>query len=191
VSVLEFNLLPEEFRRPEKVVRLRVWVVLLAVMAVLLAAFLAILYSGQTSRLKELSTKIEETQSEMARLQESVRLTEEVDRLKTGLEQNINAINALANQNAERVRIMQQINTCVPGEMSLVSLEEKSQTFLLTGFAGSNLIVAQFMDRLKASGKFRSVDLTFIKPATLNDEDVLSFEVRCLPNSLISAGEGS
>jgi len=189
--VLEFNLLPEEFRRPEKVVRLHLWVVLLALLAVLLAVFLAVLYSSQTSRLKKISTKIEETQNEISRLQESVRLTEEVDRLKTGLERNINAINALANQNTERVRIMQQINGCVPGQMSLISLEEKSQTFLLTGFANSNLVVAQFIDRLKASEKFQSIDLTFIKPATLNDEDVLSFEVRCVPNSLIVSGSGS
>ena len=177
MSALEFNLLPEEFRRPEKVVRLKVWGVLLGLVAIVLVVFLLLVYTGQTRRLNDLAGKVRETNDEISRLRESVRLTEEVDKLKEGLSENIDAINDLANQNVDRVQLLQEINMCVPPNMSLVSLEQRNNTYLITGYAMSNLTVARFMDRLKTSEQFQRVALTFIKPSTVEDEDVLSFEV--------------
>ena len=183
MTALEFNLLPEEFRRPEKVVRLRLWAVTLAGVAMVLIAFLIFVYTGQTKKLDYLSTRIRETQGDIAKLQESVRLTDEVDRLKEGLAENINAINELANQNADGVTILQEINRCIQPHMSLVSLEQQSHTYLITGYAMSNLTVARFIDKLQTSERFQSVALTFIKPTIVEDEDVLSFEV----NGMIKA----
>jgi Tfp pilus assembly protein PilN len=180
VARLEFNLLPEEFRRPEREVRLRLWAVVLAGVAVVLIAFLVLIYTGQVRKLEELSTHVRETQAEIAKLQESVRLTEEVDRLKGGLEENISAINALANQNADRVTILEAVNRCLPDELALISLEEKSQTYLITGYASSNIIVATFIEKLKQSGRFSTVTLTFIRPTTIEGQDALSFEVNAM-----------
>lgn len=178
---LEFNLLPEEFRRPERIVRLRMWGVMLAVVVGVLVAFLVLVYTGQLRKMDNLTKKINEAQEEISKLQESVQLTEKVDELKKGLAENINAINALANQNAERVKILQEINGCVSPQMSLVSLEEKAlgtgYGYFITGYATSNLTVVRFMDKLKESQKFQSVTLTFIRPARVDSEDVLSFEV--------------
>jgi Tfp pilus assembly protein PilN len=180
VTRLEFNLLPEEFRRPEKEVRLKLWAVVLVGVAIVIIVFLVLVYTGQTRRLDELANGINETQTEIAKLQESVRLTEEVDKLKAGLEENINAINALANQNADRVSILQTVNRCIPPQLALVSLEERSQTYLITGYASSNMIVAKFIDTLRQSGKFTTVTLTFIRPTVVDREDVLSFEVSAI-----------
>ena len=126
MTILEFNLLPEEFRRPEKVVRLKLWAVVLAGVAIVLVAILILVYTGQTKKLDNLRARISHTQSDIAKLQESVRLTEEVDNLRGGLTENINAINALANQNAVGVRILQEINGCIQPRMSLVSLEQRN-----------------------------------------------------------------
>ncbi|MFQ6093157.1 MAG: PilN domain-containing protein [bacterium] len=183
---LEFNLLPEEFRRPERVVLLRVWAVVLGVVVAALVLLLVLVYTGQLRKLKDLAGRIDEAQRKIAELQESVQLTKEVDELKKGLTENIGAINALANQNGERVRILQGINSCVPPQLWLVSLEEKNlgggYGYLITGYANSNLTVVRFIERLKESQEFQSVTLTFIKPAKVADEDVLNFEV----NSVVS-----
>ena len=189
MSSLEFNLLPEEFRRPEREVRLKMWAVVLVGVAVVLVAFLILVYTGQMRRLDELSKTINETQAEIAKLQESVRLTEEVDRLKEGIEENIDAINTLSNQNAGRVNILQQVNRSIPSQMALVSLEERSQTFLLSGYANSHLTVARFMDTLKAKEVFRHVTLTFIRPSAVDGEDVLSFEVTATVGNITLATE--
>ena len=180
---LEFNLLPEEFRRPEREVRLKLWAVVLAGVAVVLIAFLVLVYSGQMKKMNQLVTNIRTTQGEIAKLQESVRLTEEVDRLRGGLEENISAINALANRNAERVNILETVNGCISDQLALVSLEEKSQTYLITGYASSNIVVAAFIDDLRKSGRFSTATLTFIRPTTIEDQDVLSFEVNAIAGS--------
>lgn len=174
---LEFNLLPEEFRRPEREVRLKLWAVVLTAVAVILIAFLVLVYTGQMRKMDQMANRINETQAEIAKLRESVRLTEDVDQLKGGLEENIYAINALANRNAERVNILQKVNQCVPPELSLVSLEERSQTYLVTGYANSHLTVAGFIDNLKAAVIFQNVTLTYIRPTIVEGEDVLSFEI--------------
>ena len=187
--MLKFNLLPEELRRPERVIRFRVWGVLLVVVGAVLVALLLLVYTGQMSTLRDLAGRIDEAQGEIAKLQESVRLTQEVDALKKGLTENIQAINALANQNAERVRILQEINSCVPAHMWLVSLEEQNlghaYGYLMTGYANSNITVATFMDKLKGSQMFQTVTLTYIKPAQVEEEDVLSFEISGVASVLI------
>lgn len=183
---LEFNLLPEEFRRPEKVVRFRIWGVVIVVVALVLVALLILVYTGQMRRMRNLDTRIHEAQGEISKLQESVRLTREVDELKSGISENIRAINAVANQNAERVTVLQMINACVSQDMALVSLEEQvlgtGYGYLITGYATSNLAVVRFMDKLKDSEKFQRVTLTFIRPTQVGGEYVLSFEV----NSVVS-----
>jgi Tfp pilus assembly protein PilN len=188
---LEFNLLPEEFRRPEKVVRFRIWGVVLVVVAVVLVALLVLVYTGQSRRLRELNARIHEAQSEISKLQESVRLTREVDELKSGISENIRAINAVANQNAERVKVLQKINECVSSEMALRSLEEQAlgtgYGYLITGYAASNLTVVRFIDQLKNSEKFQRVTLTFIRPTQVDGEYVMSFEVNAVV-SLSSSG---
>ena len=191
MSVLEFNLLPDEFRRPEKEVRLKMWAVVLAVVGIVLIVFLFLVYTGQMRRLDYLSNRIGQTQDEISKLQESVRLTEEVDRLRGGLTENINAINELANQNGDRVKILQEINRCVQPRMSLVSLEQRSQTYLITGYAMSNLTVARFIDKLNTSGRIQRVALTYIKPSAVGDEDVLSFEVSGVASASSPVVEGS
>ena len=188
MAQLEFNLLPEEFRRPEREVRLKLWAVVLTGVAVILVAFLILVYTGQARKMDELGNRINGTQAEIAKLRESVRLTEDVDRLKGGLEENIYAINALANQNAKRVNILQKVNQCVSPELSLVSLEERSQTYLVTGYANSHLTVARFIDNLKAAVVFQNVTLTYIRPTQVEGEDVLSFEITAaIGNTFVSA----
>ena len=181
---LEFNLLPEEFRRPEKVVRFRLWGVVLVVAAVAVVAILVLVYTGQMRRLRELSTRISDAQSEISKLQESVRLTREVDELKSGISENIQAINAVANQNAERVKVLQKINECVSYEMALRSLEEQTlgtgYGYLITGYAESNLTVVRFIEKLKDSEKFQRVTLMFIRPTQVDGEYVMSFEVNAV-----------
>ena len=125
----------------------------------------------------ELSDQIRTTQADIAKLQESGRLTEEVDRLKGGLSENIYAINALANQNADRVKVLSHVNRAIPSQISLVSLEQNNNTYLITGYALSNVTVARFIDKLKETGLFQNLSLTYIRPTTMDGEDVLSFEV--------------
>lgn len=191
MTILEFNLLPEEFRRPEKIVRLKLCPILLAGVTIVLVAFLIFVYTGQTRKLGSLATRISETQGDIAKLQESIRLTEDADNLKEGLTENINAINALANQNVERVTLLQKINSCIQPQMSLVSLEQRNHTYLITGYAMSNLTVARFIDKLQASERFQHIALTFIKPRVVNEEDVLSFEINSTVNASSIIAEDS
>ena len=181
---LEFNLLPEEFRRPEKVVRFRIWGVVVVAVAVVLVVVLILIYTGQRKTMENLNARIGTAQGDIAKLQESVRLTREVDELKAGISDNIRAINAVANRNAERVTVLQQINGCVSHELALVSLEEQAlgtgYGYLVTGYATSNLAVVRFMDRLKQSDNFQQVTLTFIRPTQVDGEYVLSFEVNAV-----------
>ncbi|UCE18366.1 MAG: PilN domain-containing protein [Gemmatimonadota bacterium] len=184
MKLLEFNLLPEEFRRPEKVVRFRIWGVVIVVATAVLVGFLILIYTGQRRTLDNLNARIGSAQSDIAKLQESVRLTREVDELKTGISQNIRAINAVANQNAERVAVLQQINACVSHELALISLEEQAlgtgYGYLITGHATSNLAVVRFIDSLKDSEKFQRVTLTYIRPTQVDGEYVLSFEINAV-----------
>ena len=67
----------------------------------------------------------------------------------------------------------------VPPDIWLSSVEEKEQVLKIAGSAFSTTAVADLMSNLKASGKFRDVDLIVSKQDLTKTPRVVTFEVTC------------
>jgi len=67
----------------------------------------------------------------------------------------------------------------VPKDLWLTRLEEKGGQLRFAGVAFSSVAVSDFMSNLKASGKFKDVDLVDARQDLTKSPRTITFEVSC------------
>ena len=67
----------------------------------------------------------------------------------------------------------------MPRDLWITSLEQKESVLKLSGTAFSTTAVSDFMANLKASGKFKDVDIVVSRQAFDKTPTTVTFEVTC------------
>jgi Tfp pilus assembly protein PilN len=67
----------------------------------------------------------------------------------------------------------------LPADLWLSRIEEKGQQLRLAGTTYSSVALSDFMSNLKASGKFKDVDLVESRQDLTKSPRTLTFEVSC------------
>lgn len=120
------------------------------------------------------------------------RLTRELQSLKATLGDGANVKSRLA-EVKRRVDILEDLTKgqgrsivlldafvdTVPRDLWITSLEQKESVLKLSGTAFSTTAVSDFMSNLKASGKFRDVDIVVSRQAIEKTPSLVTFEVTC------------
>ena len=132
-------------------------------------------------------------QAEEARLTTEVeRLDKDLQALKVVLGQGANVKQQLA-EVKRRVDILEELTRgqgrsialmdtfadTVPRDLWITGLEQKEFMLKLTGTAFSTTAVSDFMSNLKASGKFKDVDIVVSRQAIDKTPSLVTFEVTC------------
>ena len=91
----------------------------------------------------------------------------------------MNAIESVARNQARPAYLMDAMADMVPADVWLTRIEEKGQQLRLAGAAYSPVAISDFMSNLKASGRFRDVDLVESRQDLAKASRLITFEVSC------------
>lgn len=132
-------------------------------------------------------------QAEESRITADVeRLNRELQTLKVKLGEGANVKGQLA-EVKRRVEILEELTRgqsrsialldnfadAVPRDLWITGLEQKEFLLKLNGTAFSTTAVSDFMSNLKASGKFKDVDIVVSRQAIDKTPSLVTFEVTC------------
>lgn len=131
--------------------------------------------------------------SEESRLTNDIRAGEaELQRLKSQLGQGANVkaqlaevkgrvqlIEQLTKDQDRPLRMLDHFADMVPKELWITSMEDKGSGLKIQGSAFTREVVSEFMANLKASGKFRDIEIVISKQDLARANSPVTFEVTC------------
>ncbi len=144
-----------------------------------LVIVLGLWWAWLSSEIGQLSREIEKNEAEFKRYQAVIAEGERFRRDKEALEARVNAIESVARNQTRPVYLLDALADLLPKDMWLTRMEEKGGQLRLAGTAFSPIAVSDFMANLKASGKFKDVDLVDARQDLTKSPRTVTFEVSC------------
>jgi type IV pilus assembly protein PilN len=183
--MIEVNLIPDEERkkvRRVRVARPRIGIpgldMFLSVILLLAAAgALFFINRGKTSQINSLDDKITAARQELRELEKEKKLVEDIQQRQNELTRWVSLVQDLNKDRALTFHIMDELNRLKPDYMWFVSFEENAGNFKIEGKTFSNLIISNFMVRLRESPYFTNIQLQEITERRERDQDVMGFIV--------------
>ncbi len=148
----------------------------------LFLAFVAVLglwWWMLTADVRQISREIEKNEGEVKRLQGVIAEGERFRREREALEARVNAIESVARNQTRPVYLLDAVVSMLPKDLWLTRMEEKGGQLRFAGTAFSPVAVSDFMANLKASGKFKDVDLVDARQDLTKSPRTVTFEVSC------------
>ncbi|MCX7994402.1 MAG: PilN domain-containing protein [candidate division WOR-3 bacterium] len=143
----------------------------IAVVVIIIALFVII----QSGKIGRLNREINQLQT---RLDELKIYVETVDSLKKREKELMALISPIKELNKNRfliAHILDEISARLPDFTWLTMLNISPQTIDIKGTAASNLLVAEFMNRLEDSPYIGNVDLTVLEKKTIEKQEMMEF----------------
>jgi len=175
--MIRINLLPPEERtgaaRKGPSVSWAVWP---AAAAVLLVATMFVSVAVQSARIKSLSREVSKAEVETASYAPQIERIGQLAKERADMDLRISLIRRLESSRYVRVQMLDEISRTLPDHVWLTAVHETSPGKVqVEGVTFSNLMVADFMQRLDESPLFEGVDLTVSQRGTMEDRDVIRF----------------
>jgi len=142
-----------------------------------LLLFLGGWYWSLAAERKRLNTEIADNKREAERLKVVIAEGQRFRRDKEALERRVNAIDTVARQQTRPVYLMDSVVDQLPKDVWLTRMEEKGTQLKFAGSTYSATSLSDFMANLKASGKFKDVDIVDAKADLTKTPRTIAFEV--------------
>jgi|UniRef100_A0A7C6EGR7 type IV pilus assembly protein PilN len=143
----------------------------IAVVVIIIALFLII----QSSKIGGLNRNINQLQTRLDELKVYVATVDSLKQREKELMALISPIKEL-NQNRFLIaHILDEISARIPEFTWLTMLNVSSQSIDIKGTTASNLLVAEFMNRLEESPYISNVDLTVLEKKTVEKQEMMEF----------------
>jgi len=97
----------------------------------------------------------------------------------TEVKRRVDILEELTKGQAKPIALLDVFIDTVPRDLWINTLEQKESLVKLSGTAFSTAAVSDFMSNLKASGKFKDVDIVISKQAFDKTPRLVTFEVTC------------
>lgn len=146
------------------------------------AALLMVLVLGGwwwslSADIKRLNTEIAENKKEADRLKVVIAEGQRYRRDKELLERRVNAIDLVARNQTRPVYLLDAVLDTLPKDLWLTRMEEKGTQLRFAGTTYSATALSDFMSNLKASGRFKDVDIVDAKQDLAKSPRLITFEV--------------
>jgi Tfp pilus assembly protein PilN len=142
-------------------------------------AVVGIWWWSLSAEVARLNREVADTQKEFQRLQGLIAEGQRFKRDKEQLERRVNAIELVARNQTRPVYLLDALVDTLPADLWLTRMEEKGQQLRIAGATYSSVALADFMANLKASGKFKEVDLLESRQDLTKSPRTITFEVAC------------
>ncbi len=173
--MIRINLLPYRAARKKENIRFQLNVFIGSIVFALLAVFW---YNSMLNgRISDLNDNIRSTKEQVAKYQAINKEIEEIKKTLALLDKKIEVIQSLERDRKAPVQNLDSIyQLLVEKRMWYTQLEEKGDTFKVSGVAIDNQTVADYMTRLEKSDRFQNVRLVASKQYKLKDKEDLSLK---------------
>lgn len=140
----------------------------------------AVFGSIQEMAVRSVKAEIVDLEAESNAIMPQLAKVQKLEAEKAELTRRLNLIKSLDRGRLLRVRMLDSLNRRVPEYMWISNLVESGGGSLaLKGVTFSNLVVAEFMNRLEASVLFSNVDLEVAQRGTIDETNVIQFTLHC------------
>ena len=178
--MIRINLAPPRERRGPRLALPRFNLGVLFVLAALaLVAGLGNYWWNLSLEEQRLTAEVEADARELAVLKATVGQADKIKAQLADLQARLGAIQVLAKDQSRPVLLVDAFADAVPRDLWITGLEEKGTVVRVTGSAFSTTAVANLMAQLRASGKFKDVDIVLSKRDLAKAPNIVSFEVTC------------
>jgi type IV pilus assembly protein PilN len=130
-----------------------------------------------SSEIKRLNAEIAENKAQSEKLKLVIAEGQRFRRDKELLERRVNAIDLVARNQTRPVYLLDAVLDTLPKDLWLTRMEEKGTQLRFAGTTYSATALADFMTNLKASGKFKDVDIVDAKQDLAKSPRLITFEV--------------
>ncbi len=145
------------------------------------AALLLLIVGGWwwmiSSDVSRLNREIAENRKESDRLKGLIAEGQRFRRDKELLERRVNAIEVVARGQTRPVYLLDAVLDTLPKDLWLTRMEEKGTQLRFGGTSYSPTALSDFMANLKATGKFKDVDIVDAKQDLTKSPRLITFEV--------------
>jgi type IV pilus assembly protein PilM len=130
-----------------------------------------------SAEIRRLNNEIAENKKQAEQLKVVIAESQRFQRDKEALERRVNAIEVVARQATRPVYLLDAVADQLPKDLWLNRMEEKGTQLKFAGTTYSATSLSDFMSNLKASGKFRDVDIVDAKQDLTKSPRLITFEV--------------
>ena len=126
-----------------------------------------------------LTDEVEQANRELAMLKP---ITDQSSRVKdqlADLQKRVRTITDLTKNQAKPIRMFDAFASVVPNDLWVTRMEEKGNILKVSGTAFSSVAVSDLMANLRASGKFKDVDIVLSRQDLGRSPRLVTFEVTC------------
>ncbi len=146
--------------------------------AVIIIILALIVHIKQNSNIKRINKDITNLQTEYNRLKKEVDFVHNLEKKQAELQEWVTIVQKLNTHRSLRVHLLDEINRLLPNYLWLNTLkEEKSGKITIGGTTFSNLIVADFVNKLNTSSYLSNIVLVELKRTTIEGHDVMDFTI--------------
>jgi len=182
--MIRINLAPVEARRrrraPLRLPELRLNLgVLFLVLYVITAATAGWWWWGLDGDRQRLATEIDQMNRENEALKAKLTAGANVQGQLGEARRRVQVIEELTKGQARPILLLDAFADTIPRDLWITGLEDRGAVLRITGTALSTTAVAQFMSNLRASGKFKDVDLIVSRQDLAKSPSLVTFDVTC------------
>jgi Tfp pilus assembly protein PilN len=153
--------------------------VVFGVVVVAMAAVLGGTWWSLSWEERRLAAEVEAGTRALAALKATLGQADNVKEQLADLQARLKAIQLLTKDQGRPLLLVDAFADVVPPDLWITGLEEKSAVLRITGSAFSSVAVANFMAMLRASGRFKDVDIVTSKRDLAKTPSLVSFELTC------------
>ena len=184
--MIRINLAPERGRRRKvgfKGIKLSLpafnmgWLFGVVYLALLLG--IGVYWWWLTSTQASLTADIDRAQKDLALLKAQIGQESKVRDLALELRKRVEVIEAITKAPGQKIQLVEAFATVIPSDLWVTAFEERGGQIKISGSAFSATAVADFMSNLRASGKFKDVDLVVSRRDLARPSPLVTFEVTC------------
>jgi Tfp pilus assembly protein PilN len=126
-----------------------------------------------------LTADIDRAQRDLAALKAQIGQETKVKELANELRKRVDVIESITKAQGRPIQLLEAFATVIPSDLWITGFEERGGQLKVAGSAFSATAVADFMSNLRASGKFKDVDLVVSRRDLARPSPLVTFEVTC------------
>ena len=132
--------------------------------------------SGEESTLTQ---EIDKKNTELAQLKATLGQGANVKAQVEELRKRLAVLEELTKGQARPIVLVDAFANMIPKDLWITGIEDRNQVLRISGSAFSTTAVADFMQNLRASGKFKDVDIIVSRRDLARPSPLVTFEVTC------------
>jgi len=157
----------------------KVNVVAIVASLVLTVGVIAFLYFSQTALLEKTEKTLQTRKLVLKEKEPILKKIDQLEKTRNLLIQKVMVIEGLKNQQGRTVKMMDQLSNSLPEWVWLTRLRFSGNTLSLNGRTLTNSLIADFINRLKASNYFTNIIFHSSSRKTHLGQEILDFRLTC------------